>query len=55
MWDDCAEDEVGRRARAAIVAFVRETLPQGSPGAFAESELRALNRERLSRAPFRPY
>jgi hypothetical protein len=55
MWDDCAEDEVGRRARAAIVAFVRETLPQGSPGAFTDGELSSLNRERLSRESFAPY
>jgi hypothetical protein len=55
MWDDCAEDEVGRRARAAIIAFVRESLPQGSPGAFTAGELGALNRERLSREPFAPY
>ncbi len=55
LWDDCAEDEVGHRARAAIIGFVRETLPQGSPGAFTEGELRRLNAERLSREPFAPY
>jgi hypothetical protein len=55
LWDDCAEDAAGRRARAVIEGFVRRHLPQGGSRAYGEAELRALNAERLSEAPFRPY
>ena len=54
LWDECEEDEVGNEARDAIVAFVQEHLPAG-PRGYGDEELSALNRERSSRAPFRPY
>lgn len=56
IWDDCAEGErVGDAVRAAIVAFVRERMPVGSPEAYPDAELDALNRTRESTAEFRPY
>jgi hypothetical protein len=55
LWDDCAEDDVGRRARAAIVTFVRQTLPADSEAAFTRRELDTLNRQRTSRETFAPY
>jgi len=55
MWDDCAEDEVGRRARAAILTFIHRTLPRGSANAFTQREIDALNAQRLSREAFEPY
>lgn len=55
MWDECSDDDVGARARAAILAFVAERLPAGSDDAFTEEELERLNRNRRSRAPFQPY
>jgi hypothetical protein len=61
MWDDCAEEgspEVLRhaeQARATIEAFVQRHLPEGSPQAFSEAELLALNERRVSRVRFEPY
>jgi hypothetical protein len=55
LWDDCSDDDVGARARAAIVSFVLERLPAGSAEAFSDEELARLNEKRHSREPFRPY
>ena len=55
LWDDCSDDDVGAKARAAIVAFVAERLPAGGPDAFTETELQRLNQGRRSRQPFQPY
>ena len=55
LWDGFSEDEVGARARRAVVSFVRERLPQASPIAYSDDELRSLNRGRESAARFAPY
>ncbi len=55
LWDECAEDEVGGRAREAVIAFVRERLPEGSLHAYTDAELARLNGGRESRAAFSPY
>lgn len=61
LWDECSETgtsdvvEAGARARARVVAFVREHLPPGSHEAFTTDELAALNRDKQSHASFAPY
>jgi hypothetical protein len=55
LWDNASDDEVGAEARSVIEAFVRETIPAGSPDGFGAEELRALNRTRRSTSPFAPY
>lgn len=70
LWDECEEPgedtpaddtldgsrrSVGVKARAAIVAFINDTLPSGSEHAYPPAELAALNRERTSRQRFAPY
>lgn len=54
-WDTCAQDEIGRRGQEAIEALIREWMPQGSPLAYGEAELAALNAQRASPRPFAPY
>jgi hypothetical protein len=55
LWDDCADDELGRRAQAVVLAFIRERLPAGSPNAYPRAEIQALNDRRISPVPFAPY
>jgi hypothetical protein len=55
LWDDCATDAIGRRARSAVVRFVRTHLPAESPDAFTTAELAAFNARRTSSEPFAPY
>jgi hypothetical protein len=55
LWDEAAEDERGRAAREAVLAFVRESLPAGSDEAFSGPELAQLNGARDSHEPFAPY
>lgn len=59
MWREAAgsDDEVGaagRKARATIEAFIRERLPQGSPDAYTDDELRRFN-ARAGVMKFDPY
>lgn len=70
-WDECEELEprkseegaemddmrkkAGAVARRKIEAYIRRTLPPGSPDAYSEAELRALNANRTSKQPFSPY
>lgn len=70
-WDECEEaqprtgeggsemddmrQKAGAVARRKIEAFIRRTLPRGSPDAYSEAELRALNANRHSKQPFSPY
>lgn len=55
MWDECREEEVGLLARELVESFVRQHLPKGSPEAFGDDELAALNARRTSVMEFRPY
>lgn len=55
LWDDFDEDEVGRRARDTLIAFVRDRWPEGSANAFTDAELDALNAGRTSTERFAPY
>ncbi len=55
LWDDCADDEVGARARHIVERFIRTNLPSGSADAYTAEELRALNARRASPVPFTPY
>ncbi len=54
-WDELAEDEVGQRARDALLDLVRERWPRGSAEAFTEEELARLNAGRVRRERFAPY
>lgn len=55
IWDDCATDSIGERARAQIVAFVQEHFPAGTALAYSEAELRAYNQHRAGAPAFDPY
>lgn len=55
IWDDCATDSIGERARAQIVEFVQQHFPAGSALAYSESELRAYNQRRAGAPAFDPY
>lgn len=55
VWDELAEDEMGARARSIVIAFVKEHAPKGSPGAYTDEELSALNDRRTSQESFDPY
>jgi len=61
LWDECTETgtdddlEAGMRARARVIAFIREHLPSGSHDAFTSIELAALNRDKQSYEQFAPY
>lgn len=55
LWDQAADDDVGRRARQIIERFVRERLPAGSEDAYDAAELRRLNGDRESPTAFAPY
>ncbi|MEM7677274.1 MAG: hypothetical protein AAF449_14835, partial [Myxococcota bacterium] len=62
LWDDCAEatdDETvvgyAEQARATIIAFIQERLPETSAFAYSSAELIALNRRRHSSVAFDPY
>lgn len=54
LWDDLSEEEADRPARDAVLAFIHESLPSGSPNAFTASELGALNAARVSVERFAP-
>ncbi|MBX7083009.1 MAG: hypothetical protein K1X88_27635 [Nannocystaceae bacterium] len=69
-WDECDEpaaaatsrseldrvrEAAATAARATIEAWVRRHAPRGDAMAFGDDELRRLNRDRRSRAPFDPY
>lgn len=55
IWNDCADDEAGKAARARIEAFIRSELPRGSPQAYTDSELRRMNAHRPKSSLFSPY
>ncbi len=55
MWDDIAEDDSGRRARAVVIAWIQRVLPEGSEDAYTASEIQRFNASRQSEARFEPY
>ncbi|MFO0725146.1 MAG: hypothetical protein U1E65_15300 [Myxococcota bacterium] len=62
LWDQCAENEsdpevarAATMARATVLGFIHEVAPSSSPERYPEEELAELNRQRISRAEFRPY
>jgi hypothetical protein len=55
LWDECADDAAGARARAMVIGWIRAHLPAGSPDAYSPAELDALSARRTSRQPFAPY
>lgn len=69
-WDECEEaakgegdkdsldasrQDAGRQARRVIEAFIRRTIPRGSPDAYTDAELERLNARRQSKQVFAPY
>jgi hypothetical protein len=60
IWDECDEGEgergaAGARARAMVIGFIRNHLPEGSAGAFSADEILRLDGARSSRQHFVPY
>lgn len=55
IWDDCADTDLGHKARALIIAFIRQALPKSSKSAYKGDELRNINRDRSDKEKFRPY
>jgi len=55
LWDDCADDEAGARARAMVTGWIRAKLPAGSPDAYTTDELAALGARTTSPRAFEPY
>jgi len=55
IWDEASEDGTGARARRVLLGWIRENLPEGSEGAYTDSELARLNERRESEEPFAPY
>jgi hypothetical protein len=63
LWDECEEptegdaagSSAGARARALILAFVREEAPAGTPLGYSPDEMAQLNAGRDSRQRFDPY
>lgn len=61
LWDEVEEtgsDELvaaGLRARALLIGWIRAKLPAGSPAAYSDTELSALNARRTSKTAFAPY
>lgn len=55
MWDELDDGSESDDARAAIMTFIREHLPDGSADAYLPGELTRLNARRESGHAFRPY
>ena len=55
LWDDTSDDEIGARARAIVVDYVRVQLAANTLHAFSRVELDALNAMRSRSEAFRPY
>ena len=60
LWDECTEgeDDAGRagdRARAMVIGWIRQHLPEGTPDAFAPDEIARLDAQRTSSQHFTPY
>ena len=55
LWDDCATDAIGTRARTLVEDFIRSELPLGTSLAYTEPEIERFNRRRATRIAFDPY
>lgn len=55
LWDDCADDAAGARARAMVTGWIRAKLPAGSPDAYTTAELATLGARTTSQRAFEPY
>ena len=55
LWDECGDDDAGKRARAVVVGWIRSHLPAGSADAYTADELAVLAARRTSSAAFAPY
>ncbi len=55
LWDECDEDEAGIRARSIVIGWIRKHLPAGSPDAYTDAEITALQEHCTSRTKFAPY
>ncbi|MGE0791394.1 MAG: hypothetical protein AB7S26_37310 [Sandaracinaceae bacterium] len=54
-WDEMSEDGSSEEERRAVIAFIRENLPQGSEDAYTDEEIERLNARRESHQRFEPY
>jgi len=60
LWDECTEGEddagrAGERARAMVIGWIRQHLPEAGPDAFPPDEIARLDAGRTSRQHFAPY
>jgi hypothetical protein len=61
LWDDCSEEgettlgEAGATARGVVLGWINAKLPKGSPAAFTDVEIAALDAKRTSKQHFAPY
>ena len=60
LWDECAEGEdlagrAGELARAMVIGWIRQHLPEDGPDAFAPDEITRLDAGRTSHQHFAPY
>jgi hypothetical protein len=60
LWDECIEGEdaagrAGDRARAMVIGWIRQHLPEGGPDAFPPDEIARLDAQRTSTQHFTPY
>jgi hypothetical protein len=49
LWDEMASDESGRRARAIVIEWIRQQLPEASADAYTAAEHGRLNARRQSK------
>ena len=55
LWNDCADDELGRRARGLVEGFIHERLPRGSADAYTAQEIARYEAQRVGPVAFDPY
>jgi hypothetical protein len=55
LWDECAEDDAGDRARAQVIGWIGAHLPAGHAGEFTADEIATLDARRASTQHFAPY
>jgi hypothetical protein len=55
LWDECGDDDAGRRARTIVIGWIRARLPRGSEHAFTDDEIADLRARSSSAESFIPY